>query len=384
MTAAFPEQSTRIADYLRTGLLPLWAERGWDRERGGCHEQLEPDRSPSPLGYRRLTVAGRQLYVFSEAARLGYAGAHAAHAHRIYEHLAKHFWDRDHGGWYFKIDLAGAPFDRTKDLYGQAFAMFGLAHYYASFGRREALELARETNRLVKRHLALPAGWFAAAAAEDWTVTERELEQNPHMHLLEAYVALDKATGEIGFQEDAAAVVELFHRQLYDAVSGVLGEFFDAAGRPEAARGHLVEPGHHFEWCWLLQEGATLWREAASAEAARALFEWAERYGVDRERGGVYDALDRAGAVVRDSKRLWPQTERIKAHAMRLRREPRAGGAAALAAQVEFLFEHYLAADGGWHERLDRTLAPIAAVLPATSCYHIFIGLTEALKALGR
>ena len=381
MKSAQAAESARIEDYLFRKLLPLWAERGWDHARGGFHDQLEVDRSPTPLPYRRLTALGRQLFVFSEAARLTAEDRFAAIAHASYDYLLRRFWDERYGGWYFKVDLSGAALDSGKDLYGHAFALFGLAHYYSAFRRQEALERARETNRLLKRHLLLPAGWFASKGARDWRPVGGELNQNPHMHLLEAYLALEAASGDAAFRLDANAVVALLHRRLFDEESGTLGEFFDESGLPHPEKGNELEPGHFFEWYWLLREGAALWTDPRARATAERLFDWAERRGVDAERGGVYDLLDRGGRVLRDSKRIWPQAERIKAHAIKLR----SGGAeeerARLATLVAFLFDNYLLADGGWRESLARQLTPSATPLPATTPYHIFLALREALKA---
>ncbi len=386
MGSAAPPLGKRIDDYLFRELLPLWAEHGWDRLHGGFFERLEADHSPSPLEHRRLTVCGRQLYVFSEAARLRPGTGHEDVAHRIYDYLVRRFWDHRFGGWFFTVALDGSPLDTGKDLYGHAFAMFGLAHYFQSFRRREALEIARETGHLLGRHLRLPAGWFASRAQQDWSIADHTLKQNPHMHLLEAYVALARANDEPAFREEAAALAELFQRHLFDAKAGILGEFFDERGRPHAETGNLVEPGHHFEWYWLIYEGSAFWHDARMLPAAERLFAWAERHGVDAEHGGVFDALDRQGHVVKDSKRIWPQCERIKAYTLRARAKlPRAEGDAArarLAALVEFLFAHYLLADGGWREVLDRKLEPQTTALPATTPYHLFLALSEALKAL--
>ena len=382
MSSAGADQSARIEDYLFGKLLPLLAERSWDHARSGFHEQLEADHSPSALGYRRLTVLGRQLFVFSEAARRTGTKHYAEIAHRAYDYLIERFWDDRFGGFFFKVDLGGSSLDTKKDLYGQAFAMFGLAHYHRAFARRDALERAGECSRLLKRHLLLPAGWLASGASREWRVSGKELNQNPHMHLLEAYVALEAASGDTGFGEDARAIVALFLERLFDQASGTLGEFFDERGQPHARKGARLEPGHHFEWHWLLNEGSRLWSDARTLAAAERLFDWAERSGVDEDKGGVYDVVDRVGAVLEDSKRIWPQAERIKAHAARSRREPSRHNRARLATLVDFLFDRYLLADGGWHEGLTRALAPNATALPSTTPYHIFLALSEALKAL--
>ena len=79
--------------------------------------------------------------------------------------------------------------------------------------------------------------------------------QNPHMHLLEALLALHAATGEKNWLRRAGALVDLFKRRFSDPQTGALIEFFaeDWSPRP-GDEGRLREPGHQFEWVWLLYE----------------------------------------------------------------------------------------------------------------------------------
>ncbi len=371
-----------ITRYLVEGLLPLWAGPGRDAARGGFHERLNAERRPLPLDYCRLTVCGRQLFVFSRAAGLGAPPEIQRVAHRIYEEMTERFWDRRHGGWLFKTDLAGQPLDPQKDLYAHAFVLFGLAHYYDCYRRPEALALARSTSDLLKRHLLLPSGWFASSAGADWTVSDRALNQNPHMHLLEAYISLYRASGDAEFKREAERLIELFHARLFDPATGILGEFFDDAGRVHPETGHRVEPGHHFEWSWLLHEFAGMSGDERSRPAAEALLRWASRCGIDSEHGGIFDQVDRSGAVIADTKRIWPLTECVKAYVARYRASRDAANRERALGFVDFLFAHYLLPDGGWREILRRDLSPHLAEMPATTCYHIFLGLTEALSVL--
>ena len=50
--------------------------------------------------------------------------------------------------------------------------------------------------------------------------------QNPHMHLLEALLALHVATGEKNWLRRAGALVDLFKRRFVDPQTGALIEFF--------------------------------------------------------------------------------------------------------------------------------------------------------------
>src|SRR5579864_1004233 len=140
---------------------------GWDAARSRSVERLQANLTPAPLGYRRGMVAGRQLFFFSHAYRLTGEAIFEDRARRVYADLLSRFWDATNGGWYFSVDDDDLPQDTTKDLYGHAFIMFGLAHYAAIFADVDAVNWIGKTNELVLRHFRLPGGWFASSTTRD-------------------------------------------------------------------------------------------------------------------------------------------------------------------------------------------------------------------------
>lgn len=331
-------------------LLPLWAAHGVDRERGGFHNRLTHDLAPVPDRAKRLLVQTRQIYSFS-AIDEPWSQQVATHG---FEFLLDRFRDARHGGWYLSTE------DRSKDLYAHAFVLLALAHYHRSSGEGEALRVAEQTWEVLQARLVdSDCGGFFEGADEAWHVRRGPRRQNPHMHLLEAVLAL-------GWEEPASALLRLFHERFYDAESSTLGEHFDERWRPlSSVEGRVVEPGHHFEWVWLLH----------GRGEAPGLFEFALRHGVDTD-GGVFDQVDRDGALRKATKRLWPQTERIKAHAAR-------GETAELQSALAYCFGHYVdPARGAWREHLTREGQVFSTALNATSVYHIVLALTEAAKTL--
>jgi mannose/cellobiose epimerase-like protein (N-acyl-D-glucosamine 2-epimerase family) len=372
----------RIDTYLRGGLLPLWAARGFDRARGGCHERLRADHEPADLGHRRLTVCARQLFVFSRAAELDLLDHARRLAEEIFRYLVEHFYDEDHGGWIFKVELAGLPLDRSKDLYAHDFVVLALAHYAAISQDQRALEMLEHARQVIAERFLLPAGWYAASASHDWSVRDGALVQNPHMHLLEACLAAGRITGESSYRDTARTLVGLLRSRLRDSATGTISEFRNERGEPDAGRGHIVEPGHHFEWCWLLHQAANEFEPDQCREDAGRLFEWALAHGVDHRHGGVFDQVGSDGLVIADTKRIWPLTEYIKARAARFADSREAAERDAMMVAVTLLFEAYLLPDGGWRERLRRDLTCYDDELPATTCYHILVALLEARAAL--
>lgn len=367
--------------------LPLWAEHGWDRRHGGFHERLDRDLRPIDLGYKRLLVQCRQLYSFSQAVLLG-ERRYLPLIGDGFAWLRAHYWDAAQGGWIFKATPEGRPLDPMKDTYGHAFVLFACAYVHRATGDAEPIALAHRTLDLLEVKLAAPAGGFFEAAEADWTPRPGLRLQNPHMHLLEALVALDEAaggaagglTGEARFRDGARAIGRLFLSKLFDPSTGTLGEYFDQDWKPDAARGHIVEPGHHCEWSWLLHRLAARVGDEALAVAADRLFDHALVHGWDAERGGVYDEVDRSGRIVTGRKRIWPLTEAVKAAATRWRRTGAAADRTRLEQFTAFLLSRYGLAEGRWHEHLERDLSVFNDTLPGSTTYHLLLAAVEAAR----
>jgi mannose-6-phosphate isomerase len=376
-----PEASMTPADLrsFSSCMVENWAGPGWDAARLGFHERLTPALQPAPgFGYRRLHLCARQLYVLSRAPALLGAPVPAGLAETVFRRLAEGFRDERHGGFFQTLDLDGAPLDRRKDLYGQAFVLFGLAAYHAASGDPAALPLARQSLDEIRRHLAVPGGWFAATVSENWQDRDGALSQNPHMHLLEACLALEAVDPDPAWRQTADALVDVFHQHLYDPAGQALGEFYDEAGHPHPETGHWVEPGHQFEWAWLLYTHAER-RGTTAPDAADALIAQGARRGTDPAQGGIWDRIDRAGGIVAETKRIWPVCEAIKAYAIRWRRRGDPPDRAAMLQWLDFLGTHYLRDRGRWHEHLNRDLTPLLSDMPGTTPYHLLMMAEEVL-----
>jgi mannose/cellobiose epimerase-like protein (N-acyl-D-glucosamine 2-epimerase family) len=371
----------RIDAYLDKHL-ELWRTRGRDRQHGSFHERLSAEGNPLALGYKRLLVQCRQIFAHSLASRFGYKESAAA-AQQGFAFLRRHYWDERHGGWFFSVTPEGRPHDRRKDLYGHAFVLLATAEYYKAFRDTEALKLAGDTVDVLEQHFA-PAvsGGFAEVLHEDWEYQPAPRLQNPHMHLFEGFIALGEATGKASYIEHANALAELIRSRLVDAATGTIGEYFAADWQPDADKGQIVEPGHQLEWSWMLRRYAALAGGATALPLAEKLHNWATQHGFDNELGGIFDEVDRTGAVVKDSKRLWPLTECIKSNVALLQATPADAGRARLGALLDLLFERYLKQDGTWIEHFDRAWRPTNTELAGSTSYHIVSALLEAKRAL--
>lgn len=365
-----------------TTLLPVWTGPAWNDRAGACAELMDAALQPLPTPFHRATVAGRQMMVFSLAFQRWGMEAAAERAHQLLDSLQTRFWDSHCGGWFFSIDQEGKPLDRKKDLYALAFGLFGLATFASVFEDRTVIALATEADDALRRHLRHPDGWLIPVAGEHWAPVETALRQNPHMHMFEAYVALYGATGDRRWKQQALEIVTLLSDVLSEPATGAIREFFDDRGKPIPGVRQIAEPGHHFEWYWLLGELERLDPDFRCPFDKEAMRLWAARTGLDAQ-GGVVAAVDATtGEVIDAKKRLWPVTELIKAQSCFARGRPGDTGARAdVAAALRHLLERHLL-PAGWHEYLARDLTPIAGPLPTSSGYHLLLALLEVDRLL--
>lgn len=364
-------------------LLPLWARSGLDRAQGGYWNRLGPDRTPTPDGFKRLLVHARQLYAFARGVELGAGDWAAAAAEHGLEFLGR-FWDPRHGGWFATTTDAGAPLDRRKDLYGHAFAIFALAEHHRITGAADSLERARATWAVVRERLPEPkAGGFWEGASEDWQPVDEPRRQNPHMHLVEALLALHPVAPADGALAEAGKLVGLLAERWLDPATGALGELFTSTWQPQPGPpGQIAEPGHGFEWVGLLHRFAELGGDSRALALADRLYAFARSRGVTAD-GGVSDRVDRAGRVLDPNQRLWPQTERLKAQATLLRARPDPRLRAELEAALARCAARYVDADGGWREHLTPDGRPLTEIQNASSVYHVVAAFGELLGVAG-
>ncbi|MEQ1618925.1 MAG: AGE family epimerase/isomerase [Terricaulis sp.] len=348
-------------------LLPFWARCGVDSEYGGFLEEVSPTGAPTARGDKRVRTLCRQVYSFSHAALLGWEEGEALSAMGC-EYLFKHARLTD-GSWAKTLARDGAVLDPTPDLYDLAFVLFALAWRYRLAREAEVLAHLHATLEFIQTRMRAGDG-FVARLPDDGARL-----QNPHMHLLEACLAAFEATDDERFLEQADQITTLFANRLFDGVS--LGESFaeDWSRTP----GQMLEPGHHFEWAWILAQYQRL-RGGDFSAHADALIAWGERFGLSAA-GAVLDAVDESGVPIRTSSRAWTNTERIKGWLGLYEltgRDPRAP----VAQSLRLLFDRYFAgsASGAWVDQFDTAGKPMTEAVPASIVYHLLLGFSEVLR----
>lgn len=358
--------------WLRLNALPVWGTIGVDDD-GGFRETI--DLSGRVSGdFRRARVQTRQAYVYCAAGSAGWSGAWRGLVGRSLDRFDTTNLRPD-GLYRTKVATDGAVLDDSASLYDQAFALFAFAA-----ASRAGVDPGRMADRAHALREALSA---LRVPAGGWCETgEHPYQANAHMHLLEACLAWEAIEPEGEWRQMADEIVGLARRAFIDAESGFLREFFDAEWRPAAGDdGRLVEPGHQFEWAWLLTRWGRLRGEAWASGAAIRLYDVGAR-GVDRGRGVAIDALNDDLSVRSDQARLWPQTERLKA-ALTLAEAAEGGRRILLlddARNALAGLQRYLEPSGLWRDKMRPDGSFVEEPAPASSLYHIMVAY-EQLRA---
>lgn len=367
---ALADRARDFDRWMRLNALPIWATIGVDKD-GGFRETI--DLSGSVSGeFRRARVQARQAYVYCAAGAAGWAGPWRTLVSRTLERFEA--TNRRADDLYrTRVSVDGVVLDDSASLYDQAFALFAFA---------AAAKAGIAPGMMAERAHALRDALAAMRApAGGWRETgEHPYQANAHMHLLEACLAWEAVEPEGGWREMADEIVALARRVLIDADGGFLREFFDESWAPALGDdGRLVEPGHQFEWAWLLTRWCRLRGETWALEAAVRLYDIGAR-GVDQERGVAMDALNDDLSVRSDQARLWPQTERLKAALILA--ETAEGGRRILllddARKAMAGLQRYLEPSGLWRDKMRADGGFVDEPAPASSLYHIMVAWEQA------
>jgi mannose/cellobiose epimerase-like protein (N-acyl-D-glucosamine 2-epimerase family) len=365
----------RIDAYLFGRAIPFWASAAIGAN-GLAHEEFDFAGQPSETGYRRSMVQFRQIYVFAQAALLGRAPAETAS--RLFARICDCAW-HPAGGWVHRLNPDGSVADPTRDAYDQAFGLFACAWTYALDRREQTLAWAYKTLEHLDRAMAATDGGYVEAIPP-----RLPRRQNPHMHLLEVFLTLYEVSGDSIFMARADAIVALLERRFVSEEGGLREYFGGAWERADGELADVVEPGHHFEWTWLLYEHARLAGRPPSSYA-HTLFQFAVSHGLNAE-GLAIEQVDIHGAPKKKSIKLWALAEQLKAQVVVAEhagaREDHASDRV-----VSAIFEHFLLPEGVaplWYEGIDEAQRPDRRRMPMSTLYHLVLSFVEFLRWKGR
>lgn len=358
-----------------TSVLPLWWSHGFDRERGIWQEHLHSVTGAPTSDPVRARVQGRQSYVFARAGQNGWSGPWLEAVEAGLKAIENVYAGRD-GLVRTLVNHEGVISDNTVLLYDQAFILLALAEADGALIGAEQ----RALDCLDAIEERFPRGQEGKGFRE---AGSHPFQSNAHMHLLEASLAWSERRKNARFSKLAISIGELALHHFIDAEGGFLREFFAADWSPaEGDDGNVVEPGHQFEWAWLLARLGQMTGDKRYLAAARTLFACGLK-GVDANRGVAVDTMNERLVPITTRARLWPQTEWLKAAALLAQntngtdREHYNEQVSNAVAAVDRFFSTPVS--GLWRDKMNKDGSFEEEMSPASSLYHI-VGAIDALR----
>lgn len=402
---------SEFGDHLSV-LAEFWRTRAVDLRHGGYRTSFDAQGQPVDEQEKYLLAQTRLLWTFSQLAAATGDQSLLDLATYGYDYLTTHFHDATHGGWYWKTHLDGRVKDPAKLAYGQSFAIYALAAYGRIAKSQEAVDAARSTFDALHVHSAdvLRGGYYEnlnrdwSPAQGQWSGSDRK-SLDIHMHLLECYTELTKATESDVHRRRLAEVRELLLDRMIDPATGAGGNQYDLAWNPVepividrtwiAERGVLDDDrtvatttsyGHNLELGWLLVRADQVLGLPLRTDAAvvQRLADHALEFGYDSAHGGVFREGPPAGPASDRDKEFWQNSEALVGflEGYRLVGDPRYLDA--FEGTWRFVSRHMIDPAGEWRIRTTEDGAVLDGALGNqwTGGYHTCRAAIESLALL--
>ncbi len=354
-----------IETELFENILPYWEKYSRDTrpECSGFFGAIDNDNNRNAACERSIVMTSRFLWTYSAVARFTHNPKYLSMAHFAYQTITSKFFDKKNGGVYWSVLPDGKPKVSKKQIYGEAFCIYGLCEYAAAVKELEennqegevspslqpaklssatlsnggsdaapvtpplsvqSMNLALDLYTLIEEHAHdTQDGGYIEACAQNWKPTNDMIlspkdmncpkSMNTNLHVMEAYTNLYR-TLPVVFPDSKPIRMEVAD-SLTDLVrvtvnyilqpNAHLGMFFDLNWNVLSDE---ISYGHDIEASWLLWEAACeLNDEQLKSEIHDTVIRIAKvalDEGFDSTNGCMENFL-KDGGKFRDRRRVW-------------------------------------------------------------------------------
>jgi mannobiose 2-epimerase len=249
--------------YELDNILRYWLKYTIDNQNGGFYGEVDSDDLAVPDAVKGSVLNARILWSFSAAYKVSQNTEHLAVAKRAFDYINEQFIDDQYGGVYWSVAANGQPADTKKQIYAQAFTIYGMAEYYSVTKETAVLESAIRLYQNIERYsFDNENGGYLEAFTRDWKLIDdqrlslkdanEKKTMNTHLHIIEAYTGLYQIWPDEGLAGKIRDLIGYFENYLIDGY-GHLVLFLDENWK---IKSDTVSYGHDIEASWLLLEAA--------------------------------------------------------------------------------------------------------------------------------
>lgn len=245
-------------------ILDWWIKHTLDKKNGGFYGKIDNENNCDAIASKGLVLHARILYTFSSAFLLTAKKQYLNVANRAFQYLKNNFLDPENGGFYWAVNYKGEVEDDKKQVYGQAFAIYGLAEYYKATANEKALAIAKNCFELLEKHSFDPinTGYLEAFTQKwgeiaDLRLSDKDQNEkksmNTHLHVVEAYANLYGVWKNDKLKNAIEKLLNNFKRHIINPNNNHLNLFFTEKWDIKSTS---ISFGHDIEAAWLLLEAA--------------------------------------------------------------------------------------------------------------------------------
>jgi len=312
---------TEVSAELTGNILPFWMTKMIDSKDGGFFGRIDGNGLVHDDADKGCVLNSRILWTFSSAFRVLKNPEYLRIAEISRNYLIDHFFDQEFGGVYWLVDHYGKVKDGKKQIYAQAFAIYGLTEYYRVTGDAECLDKAIELFGLIEKfsYDNTLDGYFEAFNMEwgeigDLRLSTKDANEkktmNTHLHVLEAYTNLFRVWPNELLKIQLRNLIKVFLEKIIDSETYNLKMFFDEEWNDKT---DLVSYGHNIESSWLIYEAALVLGDQSVTDRVRDVcirIADAAREGVMADGSMIYERFFRTGHIDTD-RHWWVQAETV-------------------------------------------------------------------------
>jgi mannobiose 2-epimerase len=310
-----------VKEELVSNILPFWMGKMIDSKNGGFYGRIDGSGHVDDDADKGCVLNARILWTFSSAYRILKNPDYLITAERSKNYLLDNFFDKEYGGVYWLLDSRGKTKDVKKQIYAQAFAIYGLTEYCRVTNDKACLGKAIELFGLIEKYSydVKLDGYFEAFSREWGIIDDLRLSakdanekktMNTHLHILEAYTNLYRIWKDDYLKTQLKNLINIFTNRIVNNRTYNLNMFFDEEWNDKT---DLVSYGHNIESSWLIYEAAVVLGDKEILKNVKEIcirIADAAKAGIMADGGMIYEKFFTSGHVDFD-RHWWVQAETV-------------------------------------------------------------------------